>query len=74
MRSNESHTMHNSQDNIAIPIIDLEPMRSGTSPEATRTSKDVFEAFRGVGFAYIKNHGVPQPLIDQMFEWVSSFK
>ncbi len=57
---------------LAIPIIDLEPMRSGTSKEAHETGKKVFEAFRDVGFAYIKNHGLPQDLLDQAFEWVST--
>ncbi len=56
---------------LAIPIIDLEPMRSGTCKEAHETGKKVFEAFRDVGFAYIKNHGLPQDLLDQAFEWVS---
>jgi isopenicillin N synthase-like dioxygenase len=46
-------------------------MRSGTSKEAHETGKKVFEAFRDVGFAYIKNHGLPQELLDQAFEWVS---
>ncbi|KIW50608.1 hypothetical protein PV05_09402 [Exophiala xenobiotica] len=58
---------------LAIPIIDLEPMRSGTCKEAHETGKKVFEAFRDVGFAYIKNHGLPQDLLDQAFEWSSKF-
>ncbi|KAK5312593.1 hypothetical protein LTR93_011255 [Exophiala xenobiotica] len=58
---------------LAIPIIDFEPMRSGTSKEAHETGKKVFEAFRDVGFAYIKNHGLPQELLDQAFEWSSKF-
>jgi hypothetical protein len=59
-------------DELAIPIIDLEPFRSGTSEQALNTGKEVYEAFRNVGFAYIKNHGLPQELLDQAFEWVSS--
>ena len=59
-------------DELAIPIIDLEPIRSGTPQEAQETGKKVYEAFKGVGFAYIKNHGLPQELLDQAFVWVSS--
>lgn len=55
---------------LAIPIIDLEPMHSGTAEDARETGRQVFEAFRDVGFAYIKNHGLPQEVIDQAFEWV----
>lgn len=57
-------------EEVAIPIIDLEPIRSGTHEEALKTGKLVYEAFRDVGFAYIKNHGLPQELVDQAFEWV----
>lgn len=58
-------------EELAIPIIDLEPMRSGTPEEARETGKKVYEAFRLVGFAYIKNHGIPQEDVDQAFAWVS---
>jgi hypothetical protein len=57
-------------DELAIPIIDLAPLRSGNPQDALETGKKVYDAFRGVGFAYIKNHGLPQELLDQAFEWV----
>jgi isopenicillin N synthase-like dioxygenase len=56
---------------VAIPIIDLGPIRSGTPDEALATGRQVYEAFRDVGFAYIRNHGVPQEKIDEAFKWVS---
>lgn len=58
---------------LAIPIIDLEPMRSGNPEQVQETGKKVYEAFRDVGFAYIKNHGLPQAILDQAFEWVCHF-
>lgn len=58
-------------EQLAIPIIDLEPVRSGTPKEARETGQKVYEAFRDVGFAYIKNHGLPQELLDRAFEWVT---
>jgi hypothetical protein len=58
-------------EELAIPIIDLEPVHSGSPEEALATGRKVYDAFRKVGFAYIKNHGVPQELVDQAFEWVS---
>ncbi|OAP59627.1 hypothetical protein AYL99_06925 [Fonsecaea erecta] len=60
-------------EQLAIPIIDLEPIRSGTPEEARETGKLVYQAFRDVGFAYIKNHGLPQDLLDQAFEWSAKF-
>lgn len=57
---------------LAIPIINLEPLRSGTSEQALDTGKKVYEAFRDLGFAYIENHGLPQELLDEAFQWVSA--
>lgn len=57
---------------LAIPVIDLEPVRSGSTEEALAAGKKIYEAFRDVGFAYIRGHGVPQQDIDNAFAWVSS--
>lgn len=57
-------------EQLAIPIIDLEPIRSGTSDKAHATGKELYEAFRSVGFAYIKNHGISQEVVDEAFAWV----
>ena len=57
-------------DESVIPVIDLEPIRTGKAEEARATGKKVFEAFRDVGFAYIKNHGIPQDDVDEAFRWV----
>ncbi|KAJ5387881.1 gibberellin 20-oxidase [Penicillium cosmopolitanum] len=58
----------------SIPIIDLERARSGAPEEVTRAAQEVYLAFKNVGFAYIKNHGVPQELIDEAFEWPEVFR
>lgn len=55
---------------LSIPVIDLTPTRTGTPEEAARTARDIYLAFKNVGFAYIKNHGVPQHLVDEAFAWV----
>jgi isopenicillin N synthase-like dioxygenase len=59
-----------SPDTLSIPIIDLERARSADPDEVRRAAKEVYLAFKNVGFAYIENHGVPQDLIDEAFEWV----
>lgn len=56
----------------AIPVVDLSAFYSGSPEEALSTSKKLYAAFKGVGFAYLKNHGVPQDLVDEAFSWVSS--
>lgn len=57
-------------DNLSIPIIDLEPVRTGTPEQTAQVAKEVYHAFKHAGFAYIQNHGVPQELIDEAFRWV----
>ncbi|KAL4794038.1 hypothetical protein BDV19DRAFT_204511 [Aspergillus venezuelensis] len=57
----------------SIPIIDLEPARTGGQEELNKVAQEVYQAFKHVGFAYIKNHGIPQDLVDEAFNWSSKF-
>ncbi|EFE44132.1 oxidoreductase, 2OG-Fe(II) oxygenase family [Trichophyton verrucosum HKI 0517] len=52
-----------------IPVIDFAPFRDGSPEDAEATGKKIFEAFRDVGFVYLKNHGVPQEVVDEAFSW-----
>lgn len=44
-----------------IPIIDLAPVRAGNIAEVSQALHD---AFVGSGFCYIRNHGVPEAVIE----------
>ncbi|EFR03380.1 flavonol synthase/flavanone 3-hydroxylase [Nannizzia gypsea CBS 118893] len=52
-----------------IPVVDFAPFRRGSAEDAKATGKKIFEAFRDVGFVYLKNHGVPQEVVDEAFSW-----
>ncbi|KAG0296099.1 hypothetical protein BGZ98_001109 [Dissophora globulifera] len=52
-----------SQSGVTIPVIDF-GLFSSDPEECARL---VIEASRNIGFFYVKNHGVPQDLIDDMF-------
>lgn len=54
-----------------VPLVDFTTFRSGTPNQAKTISKQLYEAFRDVGFVYLKNHGVPQDVVDEAFSWVS---
>lgn len=56
---------------LSIPVIDFGPLRNGRSEDAASVGKAVYEAFRDVGFAYLINHGVPQEIVNEAFQWVS---
>ncbi|MDH3663663.1 MAG: 2OG-Fe(II) oxygenase [Alphaproteobacteria bacterium] len=48
-------------DRSIIPVIDIGPLRDGGDPKAV--AKALHRASREVGFIYVTNHGIPEPLI-----------
>lgn len=54
----------------SIPVIDLAPARSGSDEDVQSVAKSLYEAFKNVGFAYVKNHGVPENVVNEAFNWV----
>lgn len=56
-----------------IPVIDLSAIRSKSEEVRLKTAQDLFAAFRDVGFVYLRNHGVPQTLVDEAFGWVRHY-
>ncbi len=50
-----------------VPLIDLSGMHSGNAGDKARLAAELRDACINVGFFYIENHGVPQDLIDAMF-------
>lgn len=58
------YTMSDSEHDL-IPIVDL-----AASAPADQSTGELCKAFREVGFAYIKNHGIPEEKIQEAFSWV----
>lgn len=56
-----------------IPILDLAAYLRGEPGERERIAAQLRHIFERVGFYFITNHGVPQSLIDRMFEEVKRF-
>lgn len=52
----------------AVPLIDFSGMLSGTADAKRRVAGELRDACIDVGFFYIANHGVPQDLVDAMFD------
>jgi len=51
---------------VAIPVIDLTPLVSGTVDERAALARQWDQAFRTAGFAMIVNHGVGKDVISAM--------
>ncbi|MER9953162.1 2-oxoglutarate and iron-dependent oxygenase domain-containing protein [Mesorhizobium sp. M0047] len=49
-----------------IPVIDIAPLLDGSNNQ--RVAKEIRWAFSNTGFMYVKNHGIPQHLVDAVFD------
>jgi isopenicillin N synthase-like dioxygenase len=48
-----------------IPVIDVAPLNDGSTDQVARVGGNIRAAATGIGFFYVKNHGVPQSLINR---------
>ena len=48
-------------DQSIIPVVDIGPLRDGT--DARKVAKELHAASKGLGFIYIKGHGIPDSII-----------
>jgi len=53
-----------------IPVVDFAKASGGTQEEKEVIARKIDDAFRGVGFVYLKNHGVPLDQVEACFSWV----
>ena len=53
-------------DQDKIPVIDIGPLIDGKDPE--KVSRDLHDASQNLGFIYIKGHGIPNDLINNVRE------
>jgi len=66
-------TAARSVDIAEIPLIDFAPFVEGSPSGRQKVADEIAEACQRIGFFYLKNHGVPQRLIDAAFEHSRSF-
>ncbi len=56
-----------------IPTVDLAKFTSGNPESREAFIQELGSAFQKVGFVAVKNHGIPEPLIAEMYEQVKKF-
>lgn len=54
----------------AIPVVSFEKFLTGTRDDQKEVAKQVYDAFSTVGFIYLKNTGISQARVDEIFELV----
>lgn len=56
-----------------IPVLDLAPLQDGAPGALDRLGEELRRAFTEVGFYFVRNHGIPQSLLDATFEAAERF-
>jgi isopenicillin N synthase-like dioxygenase len=56
-----------SSDASSIPVIDMAPLRGSDDRATVAVAQSLLAAARHVGFFYVRNHTVPQSLIEQVY-------
>jgi len=58
---------------MAIPSVDLADFLSGDKKRKNNFVQDLGKAYEAVGFVAVKNHGVPDELIANLYKYVQEF-
>jgi isopenicillin N synthase-like dioxygenase len=58
---------------MTIPVVDLSNFTNADPEKKKEFVQNLGKAFEGVGFVAVKNHGIPQSLIDDLYEDVQQF-
>jgi len=56
-----------------IPLVDLSQFKNGSNEQKTQFVKELGIAFEEVGFVSVKNHGIPDELINNIYHAVEIF-
>ena len=56
-----------------IPVVDLNSFLKGSTEEKVQFSSSLGQAFEEVGFVSVKNHGIPEDLINRLYATVKTF-
>ena len=56
-----------------IPVVDLSKFIKGTNEEKVQFATSLGKAFETVGFVSVKNHGIPEELINNLYATVKTF-
>jgi isopenicillin N synthase-like dioxygenase len=58
---------------MSIPVVDLADFTSGDPQRKSSFVQQLGKAYEEVGFVAVKNHGIPDALVDHLYEYVQQF-
>jgi len=56
-----------------IPVLDLQPLKDGVPGALEKLGAELRHAFTEVGFYFVRNHGIPEELLDATFAEAERF-
>ncbi|KAF8453858.1 hypothetical protein BGX38DRAFT_1175922 [Terfezia claveryi] len=62
-----------SDEGLFIPLIDFSHFLHGTVEEKQACAKAIVSGFRDAGFIYLKNHGIPEETVKDLFQKSAEF-
>jgi isopenicillin N synthase-like dioxygenase len=62
-----SYASATSIETKAIPVVDIAPLQGDDRAAIAAAGQSLLEAAERVGFFYVRNHAVPQPLVDGVY-------
>ncbi|KAF2705058.1 Clavaminate synthase-like protein [Pleomassaria siparia CBS 279.74] len=61
------------KETAKIAIISFAPFINGSDADRRVVAKELYEAFSTVGWVYLKDHGIPQTRVDEIFGLAKTF-
>ena len=58
---------------MTIPVVDLADFTTGTPEKKRAFVRELGEAYAEVGFVAVKNHGIPEQVIEDLYKQVQAF-
>jgi isopenicillin N synthase-like dioxygenase len=58
---------------MSIPVVDLDQFVKGSEADKQAFVQQLGKAYEEVGFVAVKNHGIPDQLISELYEYVQQF-
>jgi isopenicillin N synthase-like dioxygenase len=60
-------------DKFPFPIISFEPFLKGGETERNKVAEQLYDAFHTYGWVYLKDFGISEDEIDEMFAYVRRY-
>jgi isopenicillin N synthase-like dioxygenase len=57
----------------SLPLIDFSKFLNGTRSDKLKTSRELVDAFKNVGFVYLLNHGISAAKVESVFSKSKQF-